>query len=68
MKKSYLVRFALFFLSILTLSGCICTPYPVDDGYSRGRDYDRGRGDHPRQRHDGERHDGQRYDGQDDRR
>lgn len=63
MKKSYLVRFTLFFLAILTLSGCLCAPYPVDDGYSRGRDYDRGRGGYP-----GERHDGQRYDRQDDRR
>lgn len=68
MKKTYLVRFALFILTILTLSGCICTPYPVDDGYSRGRDYDRSRGGSSGERHDRQRHDGERYDERDDRR
>ena len=64
MKKSDLVRLALLFLTILTLSGCLCVPYPVDDGYREGN-YDRGRGDSSGERH---RHDGRRYDDRDDHR
>ena len=56
MRKSDLIRLALLFFTIQTLSGCLCVPYPVDDGYSRGGNYDRGRGDHPRQRYDGQRY------------
>jgi hypothetical protein len=63
MRKSDLIRLALLFFTILTLSGCLCVPYPADDGYRRGDNYDSDRGDHPRQRHDG-----QRYDDRDDRR
>lgn len=43
MKKSDSVKLAILFLAALTLSGCILVP--IDDGYSRGGYYDRGRGD-----------------------
>jgi len=49
MNKSDLVKLALLFLAVLTLSGCILVP--IDDGYSRGRGhghYDRYDGPHRR--------------------
>ena len=51
MKKSGLVRLAILFLTITTLSGCIWAV--EDDGYGRGGG---GRGEHGGGEHGGEHH------------
>ena len=52
MKKYSLIRLAILFFTITTLSGCI---WAVDDGYGRGGGG--GRGEHGGGEHGGEHHD-----------